>query len=267
LEPYQDFANSSGTFRTTSSSTFVPDHLTRRSDLDFICGPGTGTNGLLSASERTTTSSAVFFLMRQGYSQTEANTGMSHLLNAMGYFIEFGNDSSAPSFLLPSIQRWRWRLKEVRQPAESLQVFALASSSAWVQQLTSSETTTPALAENIIALVILPERAASDSGTPLSSDFRYDSRDSSNPLTRHQLPARLRVALMAIDETSAHVLAAQNGSNPPALVSANLFQKATQLDADLASLDTTLTGKKIGHRLFQRVILLPTAAWSNTPSQ
>ena len=192
---------------------------------------------------------------------------MEHLLNAVGYFVEFGNDTDAPSFLLPTVQRWRWRLKQILQPAESLQIFATTSSSAWIQQVVSSEATTPALAENIIALIILPERAASDTGTALSQDFRYDSRDATNPLTRHQLPARLRVAFMAIDEASAQILAGQNGSNPPALVAASLFQKATQLDTDLASLDGTLTAQKINHRLFQREILLPAAAWSNTSSQ
>ena len=40
LEPYQDYADSSGPFRTNAA--FVPDHLARRSDLDFVCGPGNG---------------------------------------------------------------------------------------------------------------------------------------------------------------------------------------------------------------------------------
>jgi uncharacterized protein (TIGR02599 family) len=267
LEPYQDFADSSGTFRTSSTATFVPDHLARRSDLAFVCGPTSGANGLLASSGRVTAGCGVFFAMPQGYTQTEENSGMEHLLNAMGYFVEFGTDSNTPSFLSATAQRWRWRLKEIRQPSESLQIFNLTSSYAWIQQLVSSQTTTPALADNIIALVILPERAANDSGTPLASDFRYDSRDATTPLTRNQLPTRLRVAIMAIDEASAQTLAAQNGSNPPALVAANLFQKAAQLDNDLATLDGALTSLKIRHRLFQREILVTTSAWSNTLSQ
>jgi len=267
LEPYQDYADSSGAFRTGAATVFVPDHLARRSDLAFVCGPTNGTNGLLAKSGRTTAGCAVFFLSPQGYSDAQVNSGMNRLLNAMGYFVEFGNDTDASSFLLPTAQRWRWRLKQVRQPAESLQVFSLTSSSSWIQQIVSSQTTTPTLAENVIALIVLPERAVNDAGTSLATDFRYDSRDASNPLMRHQLPARLRIALMAIDEASAQVLAAQNGMSPPALLSASLFQKSAQLDADLASLDGTLTAQKIGHRLFQREILLPAAAWSDTASQ
>jgi len=266
LEPYQDYADSSGSFRTDTTTAFVPDHLARRSDLAFVCGPTNGANGLLAKSGRTTTGCGIFFLSPQGYTETQANSGLNRLLNALGYFVEFGNDTDASSFLLPTAQRWRWRLKQVRQPAESLQVFTFASSSAWIQQMVSSESTTPTLAENVIALVVLPERAASDVGTPLATDFRYDSRDASSSVTRHQLPARLRVALMAIDEASAQMLAAKNGTNPPALVSADLFQKSAQLDADLASFDNALTAQKIGHRLFQREILLPAAAWSDTTS-
>ena len=75
--------------------------------------------------------------------------------------------------------------------------------------------------------------------------------------------------MVAIDETSAQRLATQNGTNPPQLVAANLFQtaKQPQLDADLAALDSSLTAQKINHRILQRDILLPSANWSNTASQ
>jgi uncharacterized protein (TIGR02599 family) len=113
---------------------------------------------------------------------------------------------------------------------------------------------------------VLPERAATDAGAALAPSFSYDSRDTTNRLTLHQLPPRLRLALVAIDSASAQRLATQDGSNPPTLISSTLFQKAAQLDSDLTSLDSTLTQQKIRHRIFQREILLPTASWSNTPS-
>jgi uncharacterized protein (TIGR02599 family) len=133
LASYQDYADSTGAFR--ANSAFVPDHLARRSDLDFVCGPGAGANGLLAASGRTTTGSGVFFLAPTGYTQTDAHTGMERLLNAMGYFVEFGDNDSAPGFILPQTHCWRWRLKEILQPSESLQIFATTTSSAWIQQL------------------------------------------------------------------------------------------------------------------------------------
>jgi uncharacterized protein (TIGR02599 family) len=130
-------------------------------------------------------------------------------------------------------------------------------------QATSS---TPVLADNVIALIVLPERSAGDNGAALAPAYDYDSRDASNPVTRHQLPPRVRLALVAIDEASAQILAAQNGSQPPALVPANLFTTAAQIDADLATLDAALAGRQIGHRILQREIILPAAAWTNAPS-
>lgn len=278
LAPYQDYANSSGAFR--ANSAFVPDHLARRSDLDFVCGPGAGTNGLLTASGITTTGSGVFFLAPNGYTQTDAHTGMERLLNAMGYFVEFGDDDAAPSFILPQTHCWRWRLKQVEQPAESLQIFAMTpastwTSSAWIQQLVPSGAGLPVLAENVVTLIVLPERAANDSGPALAPAYSYDSRDTTNLVTLHQLPPRVWLVLVAIDPTSAERLAGQNGSNPPQLIPSGLFQEpaqtnavqqVTQLDADLATLDSSLTAQKIGHRIFQREILLTSSAWSNTPS-
>jgi uncharacterized protein (TIGR02599 family) len=278
LAPYQDYADSSGAFRTNSA--FVPDHLARRSDLDFVCGPGAGTNGLVGASGLTTTGSSVFFVAPNGYTQTYAHTGLEHLLNAMGYFVEFGIDDTAPGFILPQTPVWRWRLKQILQPAESLQLFAMTppstwTSSAWIQQLVPSGAGLPVLAENVVTLIVLPERAANDSGPALAPSFSYDSRDTNNRLTLHQLPPRLWLVLVAIDPTSAARLAAQNGTNPPPLIPSGLFQEpaqtnaaqqVAQLDADLATLDNSLTAQNIGHRIFQREILLPASDWSDTPS-
>jgi len=262
LEPYQDYADATGNFRT--SSAFIPDHLARRSDLDFVCGPDAGANGLLTASGRATSGSGVFFLAPNGYTQTYAHTGMARLLTAMGYLVEFGDDDAAPGFILPQSHCWRWRLKQILQPAESLQIFATTTSSAWIQELVPPGASLPILAENIVTLIVLPERAASDSGPALAPAFSYDSRDTGNPLTLHQMPPRVRLVLVAIDAISAQRLAAQNGPNPPQLVPATLFQQSAQLDADLATLDNALTVQKVGHRIFQREIMIPSSAWSST---
>jgi uncharacterized protein (TIGR02599 family) len=262
LETYEDYADASGNFPTNSA--FVADHLARRSDLAFACGPASGANGLLAASQRTTAGCAVFFTAPQGATQTYANQGLGHLLNDLGYFVEFGDDTSQPAFL-PSAHRYRWRLRQVEQPSEILQVYATSSTSAWIQQLVPAGAAVPMLAENVIALVVLPDRYAADTGAALAPAYRYDSRNPANALTLNQLPPRLILALVAIDESSAERLAAQNGTNAPALVATNLFQVGTptQLAQDLATLDASLTAQKIGHRMYQREIQLPSAAWSN----
>ena len=265
LETYQDYADATGAFRTNTTVSFSPDHLARRSDLAFVCAPSDGSNGLLTASGRTTTGSAVFFLASHGYTQTYAHEGMEHLLNALGYFVEFSDDDASPSFF-SSNHSWRWRLKQVLQPAESVQIFAPASSTAWIQGMVQSGVTLPVLAENVVTLIVLPERAANDSGALLSPDFRYDSRDAGNPLTQNQLPSRVCLVLVAMDEPSAQRLAAQYGANPPPLVPQGLFREADHLDVDLASLDDALISQKIGHRILQCHILLPSSARSETSS-
>jgi uncharacterized protein (TIGR02599 family) len=264
LEPYQDYADVTGAFRTASSpSSFAPDHAARRSDLAFACGPGAI---WLAGSGRTTAGDGVFFVAPQGYTQTDAHLGLGQLLNALGYFVDFADETDAPAFILPGFHRWRWRLKEIVQPAEALGIYAAPTSSAWIQPLVRTNAATPVLAENVIALIVLPERSANDTGPALAPAYEYDSRDASNPVTRNQLPPRVRLALVAIDEASAQVLAVQNGLQAPALVPANSFTVAAQLDADLASLDAELTGRRIAHRILQREIILPAAAWTNLPS-
>jgi uncharacterized protein (TIGR02599 family) len=269
LEPYRDYADINGAFRTNSATApnppFVPDHLARRSDLDFVCGPAAGLTGLLAASNRTSVGDAIFFLAPQGNTQTYASTGMARLLNAMGYFVEFGADNTAPAFV--QSPTWRWRLKQVVQPAESVQIYATTNASDWIQQLVPTGATCPVLADNVIALVISPEQVVNHATTPLTPAFSYNSRDGTNKLTLHQLPPLLRVVLVAIDETTALRLATQSGTSPPQLVSANLFQSTALLDADIATLDGALTAQNIGHRIFQRDILLSSSNWSNIASQ
>jgi uncharacterized protein (TIGR02599 family) len=267
LEPYRDYADASGAFRSGSGAGFVPDHPARRSDLAFACGPSTGPGGLLASSGRTTATGSVFFMQAAGQTQLYAQDGLDHLFNARGYFVEFGADAQAPAFFSGS-PRERWRLKEVVQPSESLQVFATSDSASWIMQLAGPDATAPSiLAENIIALVVLPERAVSDVGPPAPPplDFAYDSRDATSTLTFAQLPPRVRVLLAAIDEGSAQRLAARSGTGAPALVPKTLFQDASQLDADIATLDASLTAAGIRHRFFQRDLELIASAWSDNP--
>jgi uncharacterized protein (TIGR02599 family) len=261
LEPYRDYADASGAFRTDSGGAFTPDHLARRSDLAFVCGPSAS---LLGASARTTAGSGVFFAGPGGQTQLYAQSGLDHLFNAVGYFVEFGPDANGPSFF-GGATRERWRLKQVVQPSESLQIFASTTSAPWIAQLAGPAATPSILAENVIVLVVLPERAASDTGAALAPAYSYDSRDATNTLTFAQLPPRVHVMLAAIDEASAQRLASADGATAPVLLPPGLFQDATKLDADVAALDASLTAAKIAHRIFQRDLEITTSAWSNSP--
>ena len=140
LEPYQDYADNTGAFRASPTAAFTSYQTARRSDLDFVCGPSAGTGGLLVSTGRVTAGSGIFFVGPGGLTQTMAQTGMGHLFNALGYFVEFGGDTNAPGFFTGPA-RLRWRLKQVVQPTESLQVFATTTSPAWIQQITGGTAT------------------------------------------------------------------------------------------------------------------------------
>lgn len=254
LEPYQDYVDATGA--VGSSSGFVPDHLARCSDLAFISGPG------LLDSTRITAGDGVFFISPHGYSPSEAHNGLDRLLNAEGYYVEFDNDTGP----FTSQSFYRWRLKEIVQPSEDLNIFTTTTSAAFLQQLVPAGTSTPTLADNIIALLVLPERAAQDTDPDLAPTFHYDSRDATQPLTHHQLPPRIKLALVAIKELSAQTLAQRYGTTAPPLLAQNLFQNADHFSSDLSTLDGALTDQKIEHRIFQRDLSLPASAWTETPS-
>ncbi len=267
LETYQDYADKTGAFRIAGSpAAFVPDHLARRSDLAFVCGPSSGPTGWLTSSGRQTIGSCLFFVAPHGYTQTDSHDGLGHLLNALGYFVEFSDEENVPAFILPATHRWRWRLKEVVQPSESLGVYHASASLPWITPMVQPGAPVSVLAENVVTLLVVPDSPAHGS-TPLAPNYVYDSRDGGNPLTRNQLPARLQLVLVALDEASAQIAANQNGTQPPAFVPANLFADAANLQSDLATLDTDLTTQKIHHRIFQREVLLPAAAWTEALSQ
>jgi uncharacterized protein (TIGR02599 family) len=257
LDPYRDYVDAGGAFRASPGAAFTPCQLARRSDLDFVCGPT-----LLGTTGRITAADGIFFAEPTGQTQTDAQEGLDHLVNALGYFVEFGSDSNGPS-LLSAAPRLRWRLRQIAQPSESLQIFGSATSAPWIAQLAGPNATPAILAENIIALVVLPERTPGD--FTLAPAYAYDSRDASNALTFAQLPPRVRVMLAAIDEASAQRLAAVNGTAAPALLPPGAFQQAANMDADIAALDSSLTAAKINHRIFQRDLAITTAAWSTTP--
>ena len=148
----------------------------RQSELRFVSGP---TEDLLGQTTPFRPTHGVFFFAPLGATENPATaSGLEKLLNACGYFIEYDTDADfRPTFLssLPSppALRSRFRLMEWVEPAEKTMIYnyttgtnsaGLPNSSVyngrdWFQvPLAQSGTSRPVqiLAENIIALVILP---------------------------------------------------------------------------------------------------------------
>ena len=203
LDPYRDYVDASGAFRASPDRAVhaLPTCAALRSRFRLRAGCDAARRARAARRRATACSSR----RPAGQTQIDAQAGLDHLLNALGYFVEFGADANGPSFL-GAAPRLRWRLKQIAQPSESLQIFSSTTSAPWIAQLAGPTATPAILAENVIALVVLPERTPGDA--TLAPTYSYDSRDTTNTLTLAQLPPRVRVVLVAIDEASAQQLAA-----------------------------------------------------------
>jgi uncharacterized protein (TIGR02599 family) len=107
------------------------------------------------------------------------------------------------------------------------------------------------LAENVIALAILPVTG----GNP-APKYLWNSRDPAVAYSRHRLPQSLKIAMAVIDEQSA--VRAGFGSSPPALVPSGLFAVPSEFDRDVETLDNSLAthSPKLNYRIFTAEIPL-----------
>ncbi|XHR30967.1 MAG: Verru_Chthon cassette protein C [Chthoniobacteraceae bacterium] len=220
-------------------------------------------------------------------SDKTAYDGMPLLLNAYGYFVEYGPDDR-PTWLPASVTaKYRFRLKEWRVSSENWTLYSHTSGTAeaytgtnyvdstsygWID-LTDPVANT--LAENVIALVIYPKNTVSPTGggstvnsLAEADNFVYNSRNTITTTEgqnqRHQLPPEVEVVMVAIDETSA----AQKWSNAaaaPSLFQADWFHTPANLDADLTALINTLSSDKINYIILRSTVKLRAARWSQNP--
>lgn len=261
LNTYWDYFDKNGVPRNASNfTTFVPVNYGRQSELRFRSGrmsnlmanaPGVShipayrpTHGVFfqaPVGQVDNNSSA-------GYTTPETdNEALTESLNTWGFFLELADDKDfVPDFLAGTIKpRIRSRLMELRQSTESLNVYKeiannLAASNGTYAPITAPDnsasalkwftdpiTATPnrpvrVLAENIVALIVLPRLSQEDEAARLRSNpkstpsdlcpfYEYDST-ATNPNdpqinTKHQLPPVVQTIMVAIDEVTAARLA------------------------------------------------------------
>jgi uncharacterized protein (TIGR02599 family) len=268
----------------------TPTRYIRQSELRFLSGKTETLVGKPTSPNRWPTH-CVFFQAPFGFveaTQTGAQ-GLGNLLNTWGYFIEFGNDDAErPSIFGAQIgaSRYRYRLHEFMQPANSFNLYDYTSGMLagsprnltyngheWFTTAmnlplppnTAPNRPTHILADNIVALIFLPKLATKDdsTGTALCPTYGYDSTATNstallNP--KNQLPPLMQVTLVAIDETSAKRM--ENGTTMPELGLDTLFTDATQMSANLRTLEQTLISKNSNYRIFTTNVSLNGAKWS-----
>jgi uncharacterized protein (TIGR02599 family) len=295
----------------------APTSYIRQSDLRFISGPMT-TIAPAPVAPRQWPTQGIFFQAPLGFSQDATTYGLADLLNTWGYFIEFNSDAAErPTLVTPALSplRYRYRLCELMQPTDAFTVYggttglnsgtSRLNSSGGLNASTyvgrdwfsnplglSDTSTSPArpvhvLAENVIALVILPKltaldeteatkQAASTTGktyddSSLAPTYLYDSTGTGMPAAnladnvldpKNQMPAIVEVTMVAISEASSIRLAQTNGTSAPNFGLSSLFTDATKTSIDLNQLELNLTAMHVTYHVFSTNVAIKGAKWS-----
>ncbi|MEI6323612.1 MAG: Verru_Chthon cassette protein C [bacterium] len=266
-----------------------PTAYMRQSELRFLSGPTATILGGLSLPSTNPTMS-VFFQAPNGFTTNTGNALLQNALNTWGYFIEYASDANnRPSFLSPN-PRNRYRLMELMEPTESLSIYNYTSANRaytnidWIgNSMMQSYASRPAhvLAENVIALILLPKLSPADinkwnalgsnyTTASLAPTYVYNSATNLNatvPIdpnlnSHNQLPPVVQVTLIAVDEQSVirFPTAVQNITN----TYAGLFTDATQFTNDLGTVTSALNNAKINYRVFTTDVMIKGAKWSGS---
>jgi uncharacterized protein (TIGR02599 family) len=258
---------------TSNLSGFVPFTYGRNSDLEFVSG-----KALLTTPVQVTHS--VFFQTPSGYTSpgnTSTYGSLGNLLNSVGFYVDFDNNlADRPAFLssLPNSPpiRYRYRLMEFLQPTESFSLYGTTFPDPLHSWFTGAVTSNSfLLAENILALIILPRLPTDQLGTStLTNNYEYDSQTTwtggTQPVAMNQLPPIVHVVLIAADEPSMARVQGTSTTAPNLGFSYNqLFQScgSGQLDSDLGTVSNALTQKHINFRIFSTDVVIEGAKWSN----
>jgi len=237
-----------------------PTVYRRKSELHFLVA-NAGSNGLPGTPG---TGQAVFFQAPVNKTGSTNYDGLTGLINACGFYVQYGSDSAwKPPHIGEDQARERFRLMQWMQATESLTVYENATDNAWV---TTADADVVPVADNVIALIIWPKEEG-DEANPVLNSYSYDSRlnatNSPQPATANQLPPLLKVAIVAIDETSA-VRLGNNLQSTIAACMSGLFDSspAANFSEDLKKLEGKLAEQSIGYRSFVTSIPMREAKWS-----
>jgi uncharacterized protein (TIGR02599 family) len=274
LNSYSTYRYNNGPNPTVpATKSEAPIGYIRHSELQFITGQATQL--LPTGAGNVAGSHAIFFQAPLGITHTASYKNLTQLLCGAGYFIMYGDDANyRPGHVATS--RTRFRLMEYRQPAESNEVYTAAPGQ-WFRNalndtIGNSETlftaaSTRPVAQNIVALVILPQIGIPGADETINASYAYDSAAISNSTirqpqgTQHLLPTSVRITLVAIDEASAQRLDEAHPGAQPQLLAAGAFSDASRYQHDLEVLERKLQDEKLTYRVFSASVNLGNVQW------
>jgi len=262
----------------------------RASELHFVMGPAAGAwltpvagadgsrADLLSGNAANFPGDAVFFQAPLGRDTDNSLKRLPSLLNGIGYFVCFSDAPDVPQ-ILKSLNivksRYRYRLYQWMQPTENLMVYSGSTSTpaaerAWFHDdfsgfspINSPVKNANVFAENVLGVILIAEYP--DAAGNLVFSYAYDSRSLIEAATLHQLPPKIRVFMVVIDEASATRLADRYGTSPPDIYPpAGRFQDAANFKDDMSSWEAKLKGMspRVDYRILSATVSIQNAKWS-----
>jgi uncharacterized protein (TIGR02599 family) len=296
LNTYLDYYDATGKRRTdvnsdinNTTANFVPVSYGRASDLQFV---------VQSNQSNPSYGQEVYFQSPRAYSTNGSIQSVQGLLNACGYYVQFGNSNLIQPTSVAGY-KYRYRLMQGMEPTENLRVFASTalsttgtttdSSNNWITNITNGAATrsvdlTP-LANNVIALVVWPRLSYNDDPTgdkllPATHAYQYDSQANVAPatsapydqaLTADQLPPNVQVTMVVIDEASATRVQGTSTAPPMDIEDdlKNKFLNADSYATDLSSLAKALSGTQpssgtgpLNFQIFNTTVALRESKWT-----
>lgn len=213
---FENLGNDSAGQVVTKARNYI-----RQSELQFVCGPTVGANGLFaSGSAPNYPGHGVFFQAPLGITSRASTPvangaadteNMVNLMCGRGYFVEWGSDEAFRPTFLASIgsvpPRFRLRLMEYSPTAEENKIYRpdyrpiVDHSKQWFQDALTTQVqsgtenvvgaaVTRPVAENILCLIISPQTSAASLSTPggatgkvydIAPMYAYDSTLVANP--------------------------------------------------------------------------------------
>jgi uncharacterized protein (TIGR02599 family) len=257
LNPYYDYVNGSGNPRTTANAaSFTPSRYARISELRFLQTNASAFTAPFGGSMK---GLAVFFQAPLARTDSTSLSGLGALLNTVGYFIEKGDDSTLrPPTTAGLAAKNRFRVFEFVEPTENFSVYRYTSGNAtysgtsWATESLANSSYSYPLAENIVALVfsaLYPNAAGA-----WQTNNTYSSAPTSGAsqaITDNNLPPKVRISMIAVDDPSAR-----------RMEDASISLTDATNTATLDSLEKQLIDNRLNYRRFESTVTIGSAKWS-----
>lgn len=256
-----------------------PLEYVRLSELRFLSDQAAS---LTNASVTVNPGQGVFFQAPGGVC-TSGTVGLPGTLNTWGYFIEYGSDSDyLPGFFADENtgikERFRFRLVEIMEPKDKLSIYGHTSGVGnldytgrdWIADVLAEPKWKRIIAENVVALVLLPKLSPTETGGQLlAPKYSYDSSSATagDALvnSKNQLPPLVEVSMLVVDE---HSVARHSWtSTPPDLGLGSLFSDALKQKEDLDTLEAKLRAEGLQPQRFTITVPIRGAKWSTNQSK